>query len=172
MSYVTLAQLAEKPGATELAQVASTSHQALVDPALMEATLRETDRSAWSAEDIALADAALARIVEISDEVDETIEAYIRRRVSLPVLPVPSVLTRIARAMVRYELHKDLVGTDKEHPIIRDYMDKLRLLEAIRDGKVTLGADDPIAASESSIGDVRFESDPPVFKRREGGVRW
>lgn len=172
MSYVTLAQLAEKPGATELAQVASNVHQALVDASLMEATLRETDRSAWSNEDIALADAALARIVEISNEVDETINAYIRRRVTLPVMPVPSVLTSIARAMVRYELHKDLIGADKEHPIIRDYTNKLRLLEAIQSGKVTLGVDDPLAASEQNVGDVRFDSDPPVFGRREGGVRW
>lgn len=171
MSYVTPAQLAEKPGAQELAQIASTTHQALVDPALMEATLRATDRSAFSADEIALADQALARILEICVEVDETINAHIMRRVALPVLPVPSVLTRIARAFVRYELHKDLIGSEKDQPIIRDYKDKLRLLESIRDGKVTLGADDPVAASETRLGDVRFDSSPPVFRRDERGRR-
>ena len=105
-------------------------------------------------------------------EVDETINAYIVRRVSsVPVLPVPSVLTRIARAFVRYELHKDLIGSEKDHPIIRDYADKKRLLEAIRDGKVTLGTDDPIAANESTLGDVRFESSPTTFRRNEDGSR-
>lgn len=168
MSYVTLQQLIDKPGVQELSQVASTAHQALVNPDLLQATLLDEDRSAWSSDEQALADQARARIEEIQTEVDQTIDAHIRRRVAtVPVLPVPSVLTRIARAFVRYELHKDLQADDK-HPVVRDYKDKLKLLEAIRDGKVTLGVDDPLAQSESGLGEVRFESTPPVFGRTNG----
>ena len=45
MSYITPAELAERPGARELAQIASAEHQAVVEAALMDATLRGTDRS-------------------------------------------------------------------------------------------------------------------------------
>lgn len=162
MSYVTLPQLADKPGAVELAQVSTADHHAPVDPALMEATLREGDRSAWDAEALAIADDAKARIVEIVAEVDQTIDAHLRARVPvLPVFPVPSVLTRIARAFVRYELHKDIA--DEKHPIVRDYKDKRALLEAIRDGKVTLGEGDPNAADVA--GGVHVTSRPRIFSR-------
>ena len=46
MQYVTLPQLAEIPGALELAQVATDQHAAaVVDATLMELTLRAGDRS-------------------------------------------------------------------------------------------------------------------------------
>ncbi|MEO8135544.1 MAG: DUF1320 domain-containing protein [Betaproteobacteria bacterium] len=162
--YISFVQLAELPGAQELSQVASTEHQAVVDPQLMEITLRDGDRTSYDADEIALADAALERIGTAVTETDALIEAYIARRVSLPLDPVPSVLVQIARAIVRYELHKHLIAGETVHPIVRDYKDKLRLLEAIRDGKVTLGVADP-AAVDGGLGDVRFDSSEPVFGR-------
>lgn len=164
--YVTLVQLAESPGALELSQVASDAHAAPVDPALMEATLRGEDRSAWPAEAIAAADDAAQRITTIVGETDELIDAYLARRVTIPRDPVPGILVSIARAVVRYELHKHLIASESTHPIVRDYRDRLRLLEAIRDGKVTLGAEDPGAADNVTANDVRFDGDERVFTRR------
>lgn len=164
--YVTPPQLAEKPGAWEIAQVATAQHVHPVAPELMEATLRGQPRDAWTADEIAVADEAMARIDEIIAETDALIEAYIVKRVpAIPVLPVPSVLTRIARAIVRYELHKDRITDARTDPIARDYEAVIRLLADIRDGKVTLGLDDPASAGHPGPGDVRFESDPPVFGR-------
>ena len=113
--YVTPAQLAEKPGATEISQVATSEHAAaLVDPALMLATLRGESRDAWEPGEIAEADEALARVNQAIDETDALVDAYIRKRVTaVPVLPVPSILTRIARAIVRYELHRHRISPSR-----------------------------------------------------------
>lgn len=169
--YITLEQLSEIPGATELAQVASSEHRAaLVDSSLMELTLRAGNRSAYSADEIAAANEAKDRIDEAVTTGTETVDAYLARRVSIPRDPVPGILVRICRAVVRYDLHKQLIGSDRDNPIVRDYREAIRMLEQLRDGKITLGADDPISASETSLGEVRFESSPPVFARR-GGTR-
>ena len=166
MSYITPLQLAEKPGARELAQVASTEHRAVVDAALMELTLRGEDRSSYGADEIAGADAALARITQVIVETAELMDGYLAARLSLPLSPVPLTLTRVARAVVRYELHKDRVTDAKVDPIARDYYDALRLLEAIRDGKVTVGAGDPTSADAPTL-DVRIESGRKTFGSHE-----
>ncbi len=57
--YATLAQLADAKLARELAQVATADNAAVIDDALMEASLRGGDLSAWPADQIALADDAL-----------------------------------------------------------------------------------------------------------------
>jgi phage gp36-like protein len=167
--YVTLSQLADLPGARELAQVASTEHEAVVDAELMELTLRGGDRSGYLDEDIARADAAKARIEEAITETDDTIDAYLARRVTVPV-PVPRILVQIARAFVRYELHKHLVAGEGDNPIVRDYRDKTKLLEAIRDGKVMLGATDPMSAGSTSAGDVEIQPGRKVFGDSQRGA--
>ena len=48
MAYITTTELAERPGARELAQLASADAQPVSDFALMDATLRGQDRSAWT----------------------------------------------------------------------------------------------------------------------------
>lgn len=166
--YITLSQLADLPGARELAQVASTEHEALVAPDLMELTLRGGDRSAYPADDVALADQAKARIEEAISEVGDTIEGFLARRVAVPI-PVPRLIVSIARAFVRYELHKHLVAMESDNPIVRDYRDRMKLLEAIRDGKVMLGADDPMSASNPGVGDVQIDTGRKVFGRRDSG---
>lgn len=167
--YITAAQLAEIPGATEMAQVASSEHLVgTVDAQLMELTLRGGVRTAFGADEIAAADEALVRIETAIEWACELIDSYIRRRVVLPLASVPLMLLRVARHLVRYDLHKSRVSNEDKDPIVRDYNGSLKLLEAIRDGKVTLGAEDPVAASESSLGDVRFESSAPVFGRTRG----
>ncbi|MFO1495146.1 MAG: DUF1320 domain-containing protein [Lysobacterales bacterium] len=168
--YVTLAQLADAPGAKELSEVASSERlgSPLVDATLFDLTLRGVDRSAYSPDEISRADEAKVRVLSAVESADELINAHLARRLAVPQSSVPGVLVRIARALVRYELHKNLIGADQGHPVLRDYRDALRLLESIRDGKVTLGPQDPVAANESTAGDVRFESSAPVFGRVRG----
>jgi len=163
--YVTLDQLADLPGATELAQVAGAQHQAAIDAALMEATLRGTDRSDWSSDDIAIADDAANRITEVIVEVDALIDGYLARRFPVVPVPVPSVLVTIARSIVRYELHKHRISDASTDPVVRDYQDKMKLLAAIRDGDVTIGATDPLADPTTPAGETIIESEGRVFAR-------
>lgn len=167
--YVSLVQLAELPGARELGQVASTEHTAVVDPELMDRTLRGGDRTAWPADEVALADQAKRRIETAIAETDALINGYVARRVSLPLSgDAEVILVQIARAIVRYELHKHLLAAEKDHPIVRDHANAQLRLREIRDGKLTLGNDDPAAAGNpSSLGDVQFVGDAPVFGRDE-----
>ena len=51
MPYILPPDLAERPGATELAQVATPDGKRTLDTALMDATLRGTDRSSWAPAD-------------------------------------------------------------------------------------------------------------------------
>lgn len=147
MPYISHAQLAERPGARELAQVATAEHLPLVDYALMEATLLGGDRSAWAAEDIAAADDALLRIDDAVNDAQATIDGFLGVRGYLPLDPVPAIVSTWARAITRYYLHQDRIRTDeKSDPIVRDYRDALRLLELTAAGKFSLGANDNLVS--------------------------
>lgn len=163
--YITLAQLADAPGALELAQAASASYDAeLIDAALMERTLRAQDRSGFDAVAIAAADAGAARISNLIDESCALIDGYLARRYTLPLATPPKLLTTWARAIVRYKLHPDRGGDERSDPVVRDYRDAIKFLGLVADGKFSLGIDDP-AASPASDSEIRIELGAKVFGR-------
>jgi len=50
----------------------------------------------------------------------------------------------------RYLLHKERFGTEeKTDPVVRDYKEAIRLLQEVRDGKFSLGVEDPLAPPSS-----------------------
>lgn len=165
MHYVTLLQLAESPGALELAQVASASHGAVVDAELMDRTLRGEDRSSHPADAIAAADEAKARILEHIDDATGVIDGYLARRYTLPLGSPPKILATWARAIVRYRLNKDRSGDERTDPVARDYRDAIKFLQQVAEGKFSLGVEDP-DQGPATDGEVRFESGAKVFGRR------
>lgn len=165
--YITAEDLAERPGARELSQVATAAYVHPVAAELMEATLRGDDRSAWSAEEIAVADDALRRIMDAVEQATSLIDGYLMKRgYALPLSPVPLLVTGWARDIARYLLHKDRKGPEDTDPIVRAYRDALRFLKQIASGEFSLGATDPIASDPTTV-DVRFEADSNVFSRTE-----
>lgn len=167
MQYITATDLAERPGARELSQVATASHLRPVGWELMEATLRGDDRSAWTADQVSEADDALRRIEDAVAQAESLIDGYLAKRgYGLPLNPVPHLVTGWARDIARYLLHKDRGGKEDSDPIVRTYRDALKFLQQIADGKFSLGANDPVASDPSSI-DVRFEADENVFSREQ-----
>jgi len=172
MAYITLPELAERPGPRELAQLGSTREHDVRDLVLMDATLRGLDRSAWSPEEIADADAAAARISDAVREADALIDGFLAQRYVLPLqLPPTStgknVVTSWSRAITRYLLNKDRVTQEATDPVVRDYKDALRLLQLAADGKFSLGETDPIAGSRTSPTDVRITGAPNAFGRKQ-----
>ncbi|MBB1601578.1 gp436 family protein [Variovorax sp. UMC13] len=171
MPYVTLVDLAERPGARELAQVAGAEHLVVVEAALMDATLRGVDRAAWPSDAIASADAAVARIKDAVDEAGAVIDGFLAQRgYSLPLELPPSstgksVLGAWARSISRYMLHKGRITDESKDPIARDYRDAVKMLKLLAEGKYSLGADDPAQAGSSGSTDVRFAGAPTVFGR-------
>lgn len=167
MAYITPSDLAERPGAKELAEVATPEHKRIADTALMDATLRGGDRSSWSADDQADADAAMARIQDAVAEADALIDGFLAKRgYPLPLSPVPKLVTGWSRSIARYLLHKSRISLESNDPIVRDYRDALKLLQLTADGKFSLGGDDVVATGGSST-DVRFAYAEPVFGRKQ-----
>lgn len=164
MQYVTLLQLAEIPGALELAQVASDQHGSVVDAALMELTLRAGDRSGWLSDDVAAADRAAARIIQAIDEASSVVDGYLARRYTLPLATTPGILVTWARAIVRYKLHSDRITDDRTDPVARDYRDAIRFLELVANGKFSLGVEDP-TAGPGAAGEIQINPGSKVFGR-------
>lgn len=168
--YITSAELAERPGVRELAQLASAEHQAVTDLDLMDATLRGLDRSAWPADRIAAADAALARISDAVAEAGAVIDGYLAQRgYELPLVLPPSstgksVLTAWARAITRYLLNKNRITDDSKDPVARDYRDALKMLGLLAQGKYSLGAIE-LATVVTTSNEVVISSPASVFGR-------
>jgi phage gp36-like protein len=164
--YITPAQLADKPGARELAQVATRERDAIVADDLMEATLRVTDRSMYTAPQIAIADDALARISAAIVEAGGIIDGFLAKRYTMPLTTTFPLLTAWARSITRYLLHKDRISGEANDPILRDYRDAMKLLQLTADNKFSLGADDPVVNNPQS-GDIQIVQDAKVFGRGE-----
>lgn len=157
--YCTPSQLADAKLTRELAQVATPERVAVLDDALMEATLRGTDRSSFDPNDVAIADEALAHIQSALVDADGVIDGYLRSRkpvpYTVPLDPVPDVVCVWARWIARYLLHKDRVSTtEQQDPIVRDYKEALRFLQLVADGKFSLGGNDPLPPAGAGMPQV------------------
>lgn len=164
--YVTPAQMADGSGALrECAELFE------LDPALLAATLAGGDRSAWTAEQQAAADAAVVTITDTITRAEGEMHAYLGPRgYTLPLDPVAfPVLTTWARAIARYwlALQRDL-KTEDTGRVERDYRAALQQLRLVADGKIGLGDGDPLfgtGASSSGSPQVDPEAPARVFTR-------
>lgn len=155
MAYITHQQLLDRPGSRELAEVASDEAKDMVPYELMALTLSGGDRSAFDAEQIANADAALARIDDAVADADGVIDGYLRKGgYTLPLVPVPRVVTVWCRAISRYYLHKNRGRLESDDTIVRDYKDSLQQAEKAASGKFSLGADDEVVETGAGMPQV------------------
>ena len=143
--YISLPELAEKPGAVELSQVATLSHQRVPNPVLLELVMNGDDTSAYPPDELELANIAVERIGEAIEDAQSLIDGYLRQRgYKLPFTRVPRLLTTWCRAITRYYLHQHRLSVEQNDPIVRDYRDALKLLQQVADGKLSLGVDDTL----------------------------
>ncbi len=150
MTYCTAMLLADAKLARELAEIATPERYPIVADDLMDATLRDGDRMAFDAADVAVADQALAVVQRALQDADGVIDGYLRMRKPVPYTvplaePVPGIVATWARWIARYLLHKDRVNTQEAtDPVVRDYKEALRFLQLVQDGKFSLGAGDAL----------------------------
>ena len=73
---------------------------------------------------------------------------------------------------MRYHIHRQRDRTDEERGRIeRDYREALRALDYVAQGKLSLGAGDPLAgAGPADGGAVRVASNPRMFTRKGLGA--
>lgn len=165
--YCTAAQLVDStPRLQALAQLFGLA------PELLAATVSGGSREAWDNDDVAAADAALAAVqAELARATAEVDARLARRGYLLPANPLQfPVLVVWTRAIARYHLHADRTGEGADvvdGRIERDYLDAREALMLVAEGKLTLGAGDPLAvpASSGDNGAVRVTSKPRMFDR-------
>lgn len=132
--YCTQADIVARFGETELIQLTDRAGISTVDSTAVEA---------------AIADAAAE------------IDGYIATRYTLPLIPVPKIITRIAVDVALYQLFMARrMGATEE--VRYRYTDVRKLLENIAAGKVSLGVPSPV----QSENDIVMTSAPSVWSRR------
>lgn len=142
--YVTLAELADRPGPEELSQAATPGRRRAVDPDLLDALLRGQPVADWTPEEIEVGALTLDVIVSAVNDAQAYIDGFLQQRGYLPLEQRFGIVTGWARAITRYLLHKDRLGPGEEKdPIVRDYRDAVKFLQLTADGKFSLGQDDP-----------------------------
>lgn len=154
--YCTPALLADAKLVRELAQVATPERYPIVADDVMEAALRGEALGGFPSESVEAVGETMVVIERALTDADQVIDGYLRMRkprpYPVPLSPVPGIVMVWARCIARYLLHKDRMGTEeKSDPIVRDYRDALRFLEQVRDGKFSLGMDDPLPPSSSGL---------------------
>lgn len=143
--YITLLNLAERPGLIELSQTVAQDGEIPVSSDLLSAIIHEQDTSSWSTDDVAAAHATISHITESINDSEAEINGFLRQRGhKLPLTVVPRLLTDWARIIVRYKLHRNRVSDEKSDPIVRDYKQVLGFLKMVAEGKYSLGIDDAL----------------------------
>lgn len=167
MAYLTLSQLASGPG-----MLAELAEPFGLVPALLAATVAGGDRSEWTADDRAAADAAVESIQATVLRAESELEGPLATRgyaLPLSAMQFP-VLTTWCRNIARYHLQPQRDRTNEETGRIeRDYRATLRTLDLVATGKLSLGAGDPLAPvtpASADAGAISFTSEPRLFSRR------
>ena len=127
-------------GARELAQLATPDQYPVVDTDLLTATLQGADRSAWTAEEVTAADAALIRIETAISDAEAAIDAALASAgYILPLASAPGRLATVARDIARYRLYDEALAA--EHPAHRAYRDATVYLDQLARGQIRLSTD-------------------------------
>lgn len=104
---------------------------------------------------------------QLIEDAEAEVDSYLGYRYDLPLPSVPVLVARLSARITRYRLYTSRGGTPEQW-LTDDYNGAQKTLEAVRDGKVSLGltsaAADP-GASPSSGKAVQTSSSAPVFGR-------
>lgn len=163
MTYALTTDLLMRFDAAEIAQRVDRGVPRLVTAELLTAVASAADLSAFTAPEIARANAALAVVQRALLDADDTINGYISARYTLPLAPVPAVLARVACELARFYLYDDQV-TD----LIKDrHAANIKWLAEVSKGTVSLGADAVSGVQPTSSAGAELVSGATVWKRAD-----
>ena len=162
MTYTTPALLLSHYGANELAQLADPGLDSAVSAVLLTLTIEAGDRSAYTGDEIAAADAALVRIDNAIAAAGREANSYITPRYTLPLTQLQidaSPLEQHCADMARYRLAEDRATEEIE----KRYNRAIAWLKDLAKGMASLGEGDAVAATSGRMiareGVSRFDWD-------------
>jgi phage gp36-like protein len=160
--YASAADLLEQLDATELASIATPRRfGAAVDADLLVATIEEADRSAWTADDIEAADAALARINEILGEQSLAMDGYLGGLYDLPLTDETIAANPLKSTCVRMAHYILTTFSAPSADVRQRYEDALHWLGQVSRGLVRLRQPDAVTgASVAGSGFVAVSGMP------------
>jgi len=83
---------------------------------------------------VAAADVAQKALVQAEAEIN----VYLEGRYSLPLPSVPLILTQVTADLARFYLYTRI---DEDHPVAQRYRQRIKLLDGIAAGRLSLGLD-------------------------------
>jgi phage gp36-like protein len=146
MPYATPADMLERVGPKELAEVATPRDLAVVSPELMRDTIEGNDRSAYAQDEKDAADAALARIEGALADAQAQLDGYLGSRYSLPLASPPAVLTQYSVDVARFRLFDDA----PPEAVKKRYDGALQFAQRVAKGEVAIGVSDQEVATGGS----------------------
>lgn len=161
MTYATATALLTRFDAAEIAQRVDRGVPRLITAQLLSDIAAAASLDAYTAEEVARANTALAVLQRALQDADDTINGYISARYTLPLLPVPAVLQRVACELARFYLYDDQV-TD----LIKDRQaSNMKWLAEVSRGTVSLGADAATGAQPVSSAGAELVTGDTIWKR-------
>ena len=141
--------------------MAYATQQDLIDRYGEDTLIQLTDRTNLPATTI---DASV--VATAITDAEELADSYLSKRYSVPLSPVPGVLTRVICQIALYVLHGR--GSEKDDPVTRDHERALAWLKDAGKGNVQLESDGA-AAAQTAGGSVQTISPDRVFSRESLG---
>ncbi|WP_197329532.1 gp436 family protein [Ralstonia syzygii] len=103
-----------------------------------------------------------AVVDEAVRQAEELVDAHLRGRYNLPLDPVPSVVKDMTVNLARHWLYaRRPEGSELPEAVTRTYKASLRMLEAVRDNKLTIG--DPNGTATPEPGEMKARTRPRRF---------
>ena len=95
-------------------------------------------------------------------QAEELVDAHLRGRYLLPLDPVPTVVKDMTVNLARHWLYaRRPEGSELPDAVTRTYKSALQMLEAIRDGKLTIGA--PTGEAQAEPGEMKMRAKRRLF---------
>ena len=110
--------------------------------------------------------AIMARINGAISDADELINGHLRGRYTTPLPSIPKLLTRCAVDLVIYHLYARRLDLDMPEAMQTRYKNTIKLLENIRDGKISLGIENAGAGVEPGEYKTNKTASDRVFSGR------
>lgn len=163
MTYATATELLTRFDAAEIAQRVDRGVPRLVTGQLLADLAAGVSLDAYTDAEVARAQAGLAVVQRALQDADDTINGYISARYTLPLTPVPAVLSRVACELARFYLYDDQV-TD----VIKDRQAaNAKWLAEVSRGTVSLGADALSGQQPVSSAGAELVTAATVWKRAD-----